>query len=1185
MEKKRNFHGQSLWESKLLKVMKLTVLLMLISLMGVFASETYSQTTRLTLNANKMSLEDFLVKIENQSEFRFFYTGKIDVEQEVSGEFKNKKIFEVLDEIKDEAGFQYEVLGRQIILSPNDAEGTIKSIQQQKAVSGKVTDASSQPLPGVTVLLKGTTQGTVTNATGNYTITNIPDNAVLQFSFVGMKGTEVVVGNQTSVNITMEEESIGIEEVVTIGYGTRSKRDVTTAISTVTSDKIAKVVPSSPELLMQGQMSGVQVMGNQGNPNSRPVVRIRGTNTFGIADPLYVIDGIPIKEYGAGIEGAQDQYTRGGINIMAMIDPNDIESISVLKDASSAAIYGVRASNGVVLITTKKGRKEKATVSYTQRIGVQNLRQEIDLLNTKQYVDFNNALYATDPTSDGSRSPLNEVFRPENPNYMGNNATYNWQDAVKNKNAITQDYGVNISGGTDKADYYLSLGYADQEGVYINNSMKRYNGAIKLNVNINKYLRAGINYRLSSAEGEDLGYWLGSLTKTALTPVSQPIYDPNGINGYAQVVKGYDDKGVWNSSVLYGSMTRWNNPGVFSLINTVNSSLRNMGSAYVEIEPLTGLKLKGTLSIDYFDNSSKGGQQYINSYFKYDGGDPKARAGEGSVGDYGVKSTKNFNMVGEFTANYIKSFGDHNIDLLFNSMAQKFEVDFTDVGTDYVTSSNPDLINLGGENQYTRAGGFRLPGALQGFLFRGGYNFANKYYIDATVRRDGSARFAPEYRWGTFPAASAAWRITNEDFMKDMNWLNDLKFRAGWGQLGNQEVTDMAYLSTINTSPTFAWGNNPSPRNDNPNSVGLGYTSSAAAVYGMANEVLQWEKSTTFNLGFDATLLTDISMSFEYYNKLTDGILQKVSLPPSTGVISMPDGNVAQVRNSGFELNLNYRKSIGDFNFSVGGNLTTVKNEVEKLYGGIPMADRGIEEGMPLFYIRGYKVDGIFQSNEEAQAWIAENEDVIYQSAKVTAGDFHFKDLRGAPKNEDIAAGINKYYSPEKDGIVDDYDRVYLGKTIPGFYYGLFINADYKGLDFSAQFTGVGDVQKVNNVKSTFGMPYGEAMNHTPDVLNAWRPDNKNSDIPRMIWQDPAGNGRFSDFFVEDAGYLRLANIQVGYTLPESVYMATSNILNEFRIYIGCSNLFTITNFNDLDPEDPFNPAPLIVYTGLNIKF
>lgn len=1166
-------------------MMKWSVFFFLLGIIQVFAENSYSQQTQLTLKFKQARMEDVLNEIEDKSEFYFLYNEDIvNTKKTVTLNVKDEKIDKVLNTLFQETEISYTISDRQIVLTNTGNESAAKGNSvQQKPVTGRVTDASGSILPGVSVVVKGTTYGTVTDNNGKYSLSNVPENATLQFSFIGMKQQEIMVGNRNNLDVVMAEQTVGLDDVVVIGYGSRSKRDVTTAISTISADKITKVVASTPELLMQGQMSGVQVSGNQGNPNARPTVRIRGTNTWGVADPLYVIDGIPVKEWGAGVEGSQDQYTRGGINVMSMIDPNDIESISVLKDASASAIYGVRASNGVVLITTKKGRKEKTTVNYSQRFGFLNLRQEIKLLNAQQYVDFNNALYASDPSSDGSRSPLNEVFRPENPNYLGKMDTYNWQEAVKNKNAMTQDYSVNVSGGTEKVDYYLSFGYSDQDGVTIDNNLKRYNAAIKINTEINQYLRLGVNYRLSTAEARDMSGYIGSLLKTALTPVVQPIYDADGINGFAQVVNGYDDKGVWNNKVLYGSLTRYNMPGLFSMINSKNSSLRNMGNAYLEFEPIKGLKLKGTFNVDNFDNTNKGGTQYNSSYFKYDGGDPNNIPG--SVGDYGLRVTNNLNIVSEFTLNYMKAIGKHNIDLLLNTMAQKYTANWTDVGTTYVTSTNPNLINLGGENLYTRVGGFKDISARKGYLGRIGYNYNTKYYLDATLRMDASTRFDPDYRWGSFPAASAAWRISRESFLEGAKWLNDLKLRAGWGKLGNDEVANMAYLSTINTAPTYAWGNNPSPRTDNPNTIGLGYTKSGAAVYGMATRDLQWEKTRTINIGFDATVINDLSLSFEYYSKLTSSLLQTVTLPPSTGVISMPQGNIGEVSNKGIEFNFNYKHTFGKVNVSAGANLTTVKNRVEKMYGGIPMLDRGIEVGQPLYYIRGYKVAGIFQSDAEAQDWMKKYEDTGYQTAKVTAGDFYFKDMRGAPKQQDIAEGINKYYSPKGDSIIDDYDRVNIGKTIPGYFYGFYLNADYKGFDISAQFTGVGNVQKINNTKSTFGMPYGEAMNHTSEVLNAWTPDNKNTNIPRMIWGDPAANGRFSDYFVEDADYLRLANLQLGYTLPETIYAGTNNILRNARIYLGCSNLFTITKFKGLDPEDQYNPAPLIIYTGLNIKF
>ncbi|HTF31149.1 MAG TPA: SusC/RagA family TonB-linked outer membrane protein, partial [Flavitalea sp.] len=836
--------------------MKLIIVLLIAACLQVSA-KGYSQIV--TLKVSNVPLQKVFEEIRKQTGYQFFYADEaLATAKNVTLNIKNKSIQEVLDYCFQNQQLSFTISGNTIIVKRKaivpDVNVPVASPPAATIVTGRITDDSGQPLEGVTILIKGTSSGTKSDANGNFSIDAGP-NTSLVISYVGFETTEVRVDNRSNISVQLKTSVSTGEQVVVIGYGSRSKRDVTTAISTISADKIGKQVPASPELLMQGQMSGVQVIGNQGNPSARPTVRIRGTNTFGVSDPLYVVDGIPIKEWGAGVEGSSDQYTRGGINIMAMIDPNDIESISVLKDASAGAIYGVRASNGVVLITTKKGKKGKASVTYSQRVGVQNLNQKIDLLDTKGYTDFNNALYASDPTSDGSRSPLNEVFRPTNPNYLGNSSTYDWQNEVKNKNAIIQDYSVNVSGGTDKADYYLSFGYSNQEGVYIANNMKRYNGSFKLNVNINQYLRVSINYRLSTAKGRDKTGDIGSLLKTASTPVWQPINDPAGINGYAQVVKGYDNNGVWNNNVLYGSLTRYNMPGYFSLTNDYNSSLRNMGNAYVELEPIKGLKFKGTISIDKFDNTYTGGGQYLSSYFQYDGGDPNALA-SGSVGDYGVRSIKNYNIVSEFTANYIKSFGNHNIDFLVSAMDQKYEADWSDVGTSYVTSTNPNLINLGGDNLYTRAGGFKKLGALQGFLFRGAYNFANKYYIDATLRRDGSARFAPENRWGTFPAVSVAWRMNKENFMDNASWVNDLKFRAGWGQLGNQEVSDLAYLSTINTAPTYAWGTNPSPRTNNPLTTGLGYTSSGAAVYGMANKDLQWERTTTLNIGFDATMFT-----------------------------------------------------------------------------------------------------------------------------------------------------------------------------------------------------------------------------------------------------------------------------------------------------------------------------------------
>lgn len=1147
------------------RIMRLSIFLSIMTVFQLFAAETYSQMTRLTLKLEDVKISDALTAIEKQSEFFFLYSPKlIDIEKKVNVNAENETIKDLLSNIFD-GDVKFVVYDRQIILTPKEYSEALSSFQQG-LVTGTVTNKNGAPLAGVNVVVTGTTQGTMTDIAGKYSIEVPQGSKSLKFSFIGMEPQEITIGTLTEINVTMVDIAVGLDEVVVIGYGTRSKRDVTTSISTISSEKIEKVVPSSPELLMQGKMSGVQIIGNQGQPNSRPVVRIRGTNTWGITDPLYVIDGIPIKEYGAGIEGLDNQYIRGYVNIMASIDPNDIESISVLKDASAGAIYGVRAANGVVLITTKKGKKGMPTINYSQRIGIQNVTKRLDLLNSKQYADYNNALYASDPSSIDSRRPENYVFDPSDPGYLGNSPTYDWQTAVREKNAVVQDYNLNISGGSEKVDYFVSFGYSNQEGVNIENQMKRYNGSFKLNADVTNFLRMGISYRLSTLS-ENNSFWK-SPVDIAQMPPWQPIYDPVGINGYAQVLPGYDENGVWRATSLYGNRTGRNDLGYLSLRAQLLSSLRNMGTAYLEIEPLKELKLKGSLSIDYFNNNSNAFTDYLSFYFMPNGSDPASLGGPSSLGDYELRTIDNLNIVNEFTASYIKSFGNHNIDFLLNGMAQSYYVNTVGAYTTYVSTNDPDLAHLGGANEYTFTLGSRSRGALVGTLLRTEYNYANKYYVALTVRRDGSSRFAPENHWGVFPAASASWRISEERFMENLTWLNDLKIRAGWGKLGNQEVTDMAYLSPMtNRPPPYTWGNNSS-------NIGRGYPNTAAAIYGMANRSLQWETTTTENYGFDAVLFKKLNLSFEYYDKMTDGILQTMTLPPSTGLIIMPSGNVAKVQNRGFELNTSYSSNFGKLNFSVSANFTTVRNRVVELYGGIPMGN--IEEGYSLFYIKGFQLEGRFKNDSEVNDWLATHEDRNYQTPKVKAGDFYFKDLRGAPGPDD------KFYSSTPDGIVDDYDQVYIGKTIPGYFYGFDINLDYRGFDFNATFTGVGDVQKVNNIKQNLLNLNVEGGQHTVDALNYWTPTNTNTDLPRLIWGDPASNNRFSSFWVEDADYLRLANMQLGYTLPD---IGIKDILKDLRFYVGCSNLFTITKFKGFDPEDEGSPAPIIMYFGLNARF
>ena len=1175
MKKKLTWYGEDLC-CQFLRKMKITLLLLLVSITGVFAVETYAQATKLTLQLNDKTIKDVLAQVEDQSEFRFFYNENVNVDRKVSVDVKEKTVFDVLENVLNETSIEYKVIGRQIALY-NEGESFSGLTAQQAAVSGKVTNKAGEPIPGVTIAITGkdgekVLSGTVTDANGNFS-TGLPPNAeFLIFSFVGMQKQQVAIDNRTTFNIILEEAALGVDEVVVIGYGTRAKKDVTTSISAIDSRNIEKVVAMTGEMAMQGSMSGVQVSGNSGNPMFRPNIRIRGINTWGVTNPLYVVDGVPVVEYGAGIEGLEDPRAadiRGPMNIMATIDPNDIESISVLKDASAAAIYGVRAANGVILITTKKGRSDKPSVEFSARYGFQNIKQKADVLNTEQYTKHIQGVYASDPTS--SVEPENEgLFNPNDPRYLGNSPTYDWQNSVRVDNAPTQDYSARITGGTDKTDYYFSAGYGDTQGTVIKNYLKRYSTSFKLNSQINEYIKIGANYRLATGNGsnEPGGF---NYYERAQTPPWQPIYDENGPGGFAPTVQGLLPNGTYSSTKLYGTGTRIHIPGQAELNSATYKSMRNMGTAYLEITPMKGLRIKGNISIDSYMFTRFSFTDYSSAVFNYTAGDPRAYGGGNSVGSYEERDVKNYNMIGELTVNYNKVFGDHSLDVLLNTSNQQYKSMYKGASSEYMTTTNPDLWSLGGENKYTSVGSIPWEkSALVGMMARVSYNYKSKYYLDATVRRDGSSRFAPENRWGVFPSFSAAWRMTSEEFMKSAEWLTDLKLRGGWGQLGNQEVTPWAFLSPITTNPTYAWGNDMT-------AIGKGFFGEGATVFGMPNPDLQWEKLTTVNIGFDAILLQDLSFSFEYYNKLNDNILQTVNLPGSVGLVEQPKANIASVRNTGIEMSLNYTKTIGEVVLNFGGNFTTVKNTVESTYNDIPLGN--IEKGYSMYYIKGYKYGGIFQSKSEVDAWLKKYSDESYQTAKIAPGDTYYLDQRSAPTEP------NTFYKDSLDNKIDQYDQVYLGKTLPGYFYGFNLGAQYKGFDFSVQFTGVGDVDKVNDMRRTLEYTPGTGNNLSTDIFNSWTPTNTNTTLPRVIYGDPANNFRLSDRFVESGAYLRLSNLQIGYTLPGSVYEATKQYLKDTRLYIGFSNLFTITKYSGFDPENDAYPTPTIVYFGLNVKF
>ncbi len=1058
-----------------------------------------------------------------------------------------------------------------------------------------MTDAENgNPLIGATVQIKGTTSGTVTDLDGNYRIT-VPEDATLVFSYVGYGTEEVAVAGQTTINVQLEEEVRELEEIVVIGYGTRQKKDVTTSISTVDSREITESIGMSPELAMQGRMTGVHISAEGGDPTKRPTIRIRGVNTWGVASPLYVIDGVPITEFGSGYEGQEsvNRNLRSEMNIMTLINPNDIASISVLKDASAAAIYGVRASNGVILITTKKGKAGRPRVSLDARYGVSNLTARYDMLNVDQHVALYKEAFVNNPAETAN---MPSEFDPTSPDYLGDMPTIYWQDKVVQDNALDQDYSLQVSGGNEAITYFLSAGYSYQEGVYVKNFLERYSLSSNVDARISEKIHAGLNYKFGYTDARTGISDRLTLGTAASMPPWQPIYDPDGPGGYAAVIDtSYDAAGNFVADLKYGVETNKNQIAIEDFRERSRNLMRHIGNAYVEIEPIEGLKFKGSVMADWYLNKNESFSNVTYQMFNITPSDPLDLAEEGvddTKGDYGQRHTTNYNLIKEFTINYNRSFGEHNVDLVLNAMDQQYG--FTGIGgsTEYVPVDDPLYWTVTApEREWLGAETFRDRYALQGYMGRLSYNYANKYYLDATVRRDGTSRFAPETRWGWFPSFSAAWRVTAEPFMQGLTWMNDLKLRAGWGQLGNQETMNFPHLSTTWNRGGTSFGSDPNARYPGA----MGYFQGTVVIDKFTNKDLKWETTTTLNLGFDAFMFNGLEWSLEYYNKLTDGILQQSKIPASGGFdwvghrpteTKDPAVNIASVVNSGIETTLGYRGSVGDFRYYVGGNLTTVHNEVKEMFQDAPImgyiqsgnidASRRIEVGYPINFIYGYKWGGIFQTQAEVDEWQSQLTDLNVSSQ--SPGDMYFKDIRGGPTEE------YEYYNPNPDDtVVNSYDRAMIGSGLPGYFYGFNVSMNWKGFDFSVFFQGVGDIDKVHPLKGWMSM---SSLGHSQvtEVLNRWTPENPSTTMPRAVRADPAGNNRLSDYWIVKGDYLRLGTVRLGYSLPQQFHDWTG-ISNNLRIWIGGNNLLTISDWPGLDPESEQRPTPKTFLVGLNVDF
>ncbi len=1145
MKKNRCIHGVSPCVIKMLRIMKLTVFLMLISFIGVFASETYSQTTKLSLKVDKISLEDFLIKIENQSEFRFFYTGNIDVEKKVSGEFKNKLITEILDDVKEEAGIKYEVMGRQIVLSPINSGKVLKSLQQQKTVSGKVTDESGQPLPGVTVVVKGTTTGTVTDMDGNYTIAGIPDNATLLFSFIGMKSQEVAVGNQTSINITMAVDSIGLEEVVAVGYGTQRKGELTVSVSQVKGELLESIPKTNIMEALSGRAAGVEVVSASGAPGAGSTIRIRGANSINSsADPLYVIDGFPVAATsGSLFEGSRIGLSGEPTSLLSMINPNDIESIEFLKDAAATSIYGARGANGVVIITTKAGKQGRSDITVSVNIGAQTMARQWNMMNGEQ---FSTMLY--DAYETGGIDMANLAFDPSRRLAVPIDYNTNWLDEVV-ETGMTQDYNLSFSGASEKTKYSGSVGYYNNDGIIRNNSYKRLTA--RLNGEAKGWdgkLTAGLNTNISYVDQKTINNDRVYNAAMQFAPV-YPVYYPEGTQ-FAGYLTTMNSGGPDIYDVLWGNNYGVASSKAMSMQNpleqtdvTMNpqNTARVITNAFLSLEIIDGLVLKSSLGADL--NYSK--MKYLSqSYGPY-------RPTGGSLEH---KQSQTYTWLIENTMTYTKKFNKHSLTALVGQSAQEYKMEGlgiameeADPGNNFI-NNNPFFVDgwwfnqgvtdhLTDTHKYAKVADW----TVASYFGRFNYAFDNKYLLTATVRRDGSSKFGKESKWGTFPGVSIAWNMQNEDFFNLPN-VQQLKLRASYGVVGNGNIPSYQSQALLTSKPATP--------------IGVVVAGTSTKEKGLVDPALGWESTSSFDFGVDSRIYDRVSITGDVYWKKTDNLLFGFNLPLSTGFDKIATTNLGSIKQFGVELavtgDIIQAKSSNGFNWQGTLTLYHQHGKVTELPPNVDWVGGYIRSALnePIGEIYGYQVDGIYNDQSEL-------DDPANPYSNAQLGDYKYKDIGSVDESGN--------YIPVPDNAITPADRTNLGSVIPKFRFGFNNSLSYGNFDVNLFFNGSVGNKIYNQTKRRLLNADGQS-NLIQEATNRWTPTNHSQTIQaaNSNRKDPTGGVPIS-IFVEDGSYLRLANLNMGYTLP--AHILSDLKIQSIRLYASINNVFVLTKYSGLDPE------------------
>ncbi|WP_430974179.1 TonB-dependent receptor [Sunxiuqinia rutila] len=1104
---------------KLRLIMRLNLFLLLISVFPV-AAGVNAQNAKLNLKMTKATIAEVFDAIEQKSDVYFFYNKEeVDDTQLVDVEFKNKTLEEVLDYFEKNLSISSQFVGKNVIIKSQTSEF---SVQQKRRITGKVTDASGQPLPGVTVLIKGTTDGTITDFDGNYAIAGVPAEGVLVFSFVGMRTEEILVAKNTLINVTMKEDAIGIEEVIAIGYGTAKKQDLTGAVATVAGEVISERKQAlRTSQALQGAIPGLMVTRSGGAADASTTIRVRGITTIGDSNPLIIVDGIP---------GTLD-----------WVNPNDIESISVLKDAASASIYGSRAAAGVILVTTKRAKKGQLSLDYSYEYGIDKPTRKQKMVDATSYLKMTNEQTWNDNFNQGTEFPLYSQELVENYNalHAENPDRYpdlDWIGLYLKDFAPRQSHKMNMVAGSEKIKSNVSVSYDNAEALYEGRNYERFMFRANNDITLNKYLKANIDFNGIYSINENPGYNYSFSQDDR----NAPIYAAFWSDG--RVAPGLSGHNVVARSQLGG----------FS--KTKGSSIS--GKLAIDFTPFYGLTFTGVFSPQFYNSKSKQFSKQIG-YTNFD--DPVNIAGYIN----GATSTNlteyrndNISTILQFLGNYVKSLGKHNLNLM--SGLEEYSIVNESLGAtrkNFQLTSFP-YINLGNENyQYTSGSASEY--AYRSFFGRIMYNFNNRYFLQANARYDGSSRFARDHRWGLFPSFSAGWVVSEEAFMKGFDWLSFLKLRASWGTLGNERIGSYyPYQSTIGYNTALAYSGS---------SVVAAQT---AAVTQYAIEDISWETTESYDVGIDGYFLDNkLKFSGDYYKKITKDMLLNLEIPNYIGLAN-PSQNTGKMNTKGWEIEISWRDKIGEVNYSVSFNLSDFKSVMGDLGGTEFLGNQVKFEGSEFNEWYGYKTDGLFQTDEEIAGSATIN-------SNIKPGDIKYLDLSGP------------------DGVPDgkissEYDRSLLGGSLPRYLYGGNININYKSFDFGVVIQGVGKQNSMiqsNWVRGYRGFPemivnkYWSQYN-TPE-------QNAKAQYPKLndytIFTANNYNSA-SDFWLFNGAYLRLKNINMAYNLPKAVVEKCG--IQNARIYASISDLFSVDNYpKDWDPEASGYWITSSFVFGFSLKF